>query len=167
MQCTLDICSWYAIHTKPLQEMRAESNLTCLGIETYLPKFKECHHEQYDSRGAGIIKPLFPRYFFARFTFNTLGHKVRYTRGVRDVVGFGKTPIPIDDEIIKLVQSKHDGLGYIRLERNLNPRGEIIVYDDTCVDLHGIFEQNVSSSARVMILLKAIQSQAYLWSFKA
>lgn len=162
IQYALDICSWYVIHTKPLQETRAENNLRSLGIETYLPKFKECHRSRSDGEPNWVVKPLFPRYFFARFRFNTLGYKIRNARGVRDVVGFGKSPIPIDDEIIKLIQSKHNDLGYVKLENNVSPSDEIIVQGDSYINLHGIFEQNVSGSGRTMILLKAIQSQAGL-----
>src|SRR5262245_20366287 len=100
VQHTLDICAWYAIHTNPRQELRAENNLRAWGVETYLPKIKERGLNQYVSKHAWSIKPLFLRYFFARFRYNTFGHKIRYTRGVRDVVSFGATPLPVNDEII-------------------------------------------------------------------
>jgi transcriptional antiterminator RfaH len=159
---TVDTCSWYAIHTNPRQEMRAESNLQAWGIETYLPKIRESHLNQYNSNRIWLIKPLFLRYLFARFRFNVCGHNIRYTRGVREIVGFGETPVPIDDDIIKLIQSRHDELGYVKLEDEIRPGDEVIVKDGIFKGIHGIFERNISSSDRVMILLKAIQFQAHV-----
>jgi transcriptional antiterminator RfaH len=159
---TLDVCSWYAIHTNPRQELRAESNLKAWGIETYLPKIKERSLDRHVNRPTWLIKPLFLRYFFARFRFNAIGHKVRYTRGVRDVVGFGETPAPVDDEIINLIQSQHDELGYVKLEDNISPGDAVVIQNGIFKGIHGIFERNVSNSDRVMILLKAIHFQAHM-----
>jgi len=140
--------------------MRVESNLQAWGVETYLPKIKESYLNKYNSNRIWLIKPLFLRYLFARFRFNMLGHKIRYTRGVREIVGFGEYPIPIDDEIITLIQSRHDGSGYVKLEEEILPGVEVIVKDGIFKGVHGIFERNIGNSERVMILLKAIQFQA-------
>jgi transcriptional antiterminator RfaH len=153
---------WYAVHTNPRQEMRVESNLQAWGVEAYLPKIKERHLNQFSNKYTWLIKPLFLRYLFARFRFNVYGHKIRYTRGVREIVGFGETPLPIDDEIIKLIRSRHDELGYVKLEDEVHPGDEIMVKDGIFKGIHGIFERNISNSGRVMILLKSIQFQAHI-----
>ena len=160
MQHSLDVCSWYAIHTNPKQEMRAESNLKAWGIETYLPKTKESYFNRYEGNRTWLIKPLFTRYLFARFRFSTFGNKIRYTRGVRDVVGFGDAPAPVDDEIINLIQSRHDDLGYVKLDNDISQGDEVVITDGAFKGIYGIFERNVSSADRVMIMLKAIQFQA-------
>jgi len=157
-----DTCLWYAIHTNPRQEMRVESNLQAWGIEAYLPQIKERYINQFSSKCIWLIKPLFPRYLFARFRFNVYSHKIRYTRGVREIVGFGEASLPIDDEIIKLIQSQHDELGYVKLEDEIRQGDEIVVKDGIFKGIHGIFERNISSSDRVMILLKSIQFQAHI-----
>jgi transcriptional antiterminator RfaH len=160
VQHTSDICLWYAIHTNPRQEARAENNLRAWGIETYLPKIKERKSGRYVSGHAWSIKPLFLRYFFARFKFDAYGHKIRYTRGVRDVVSSGGAPLPVDDEIIKLIQSRHDEFGCVKLEDNIEPGDEIVVTDGIFKGVRGIFERNVSNQSRVMILLQVVQFQA-------
>jgi transcriptional antiterminator RfaH len=157
-----DTYLWYAIQTNPRQEMRVESNLQAWGVEAYLPKIKERHLNQYSSKYTWLTKPLFLRYLFARFRFNVYGHKIRYTRGVREIVGFGETPFPIDDEIIKLIRSRHDELGYVKLEDEIRPGDEIMVKDGLFKGIHGVFERNISNSDRVMILLKSIQFQAHI-----
>jgi transcriptional antiterminator RfaH len=159
-QHALDICPWYAIHTNPRQEERAENNLRAWGVETYLPKIKERNSERYFSKQAWAIKPLFLRYFFARFRFDAFGHKIRYTRGVREIVSFGATPLPVEDEIIKLIQSRHDEFGYVKLGDSIVPGDKIVVTDGVFKGIHGIFERNVSNRDRVMILLQAVHFQA-------
>jgi transcriptional antiterminator RfaH len=159
---TVDTCLWYVLHTNPRQEMRVESNLQAWGVEVYLPKIKERHLNQHNNKYTWLIKPLFLRYLFARFRFNVYGPKIRYTRGVRQVVGFGETPLPIDDEIIELIRSRHDELGYIKLADEIRPGDEVVVKDGVFKGIHGIFERNMSNSDRVMILLKSIQFQAHI-----
>jgi transcriptional antiterminator RfaH len=162
IQDTFDTCLWYAIHTNPRQEMRAESNLRAWGIETYLPMVKDDQLSQSDPNRPDAVKPLFLRYFFARFRFDTMGFKIRYTRGVKDIVTFGQTPAPIDDEIIDLIRSRQDELGYVMLDDGISLGDEILVKDGIFKGIHGIFERNISNSNRVMILLKAIQFQAHI-----
>jgi transcriptional antiterminator RfaH len=157
-----DISLWYAIHTNPRQEVRAESNLKAWNIETYLPKIKESSLNQYDGERTWLIKPLFPRYFFARFQFSTLGPKIRFTRGVKEVVGFGESPVPIDDEIINLIQSRQDKSGFVTLEDDINQGDEVIIKDGVFKGIRGIFERNVRNSDRIMILLKTIHFQAHI-----
>jgi transcriptional antiterminator RfaH len=157
-----DICSWYAIYTNPRQEVRAESNLKAWNIETYLPKIRESGCNDYDDIRKDVIKPLFLRYLFARFSFSTYGHRIRYTRGISDIVGFGEAPVPIDDEIIGLIRSRHDELGYVKLGDEIKTGDEIVVRDGIFKGIHGIFERNVGNSGRVIILQKAILFQAHI-----
>ena len=37
-----DIPFWYAIHTHPKQENRAESNLQAWNVETFIPRIRDC-----------------------------------------------------------------------------------------------------------------------------
>jgi transcriptional antiterminator RfaH len=157
-----DIPLWYAIHTNPRQEMRAESNLKAWNVETYLPKIKESSLNQYDGNRTWLIKPLFPRYFFARFQFSMLGSKIRFTRGVKEVVGFGECPVPIDNEIINLIQSRQDGHGYVKLEDGIAQGDEVIIKQGMFKGIRGIFERNVRNSDRILILLKTVHFQAHI-----
>src|SRR5215208_2764465 len=83
---------WYVICTHPRQEDRAESNLIAWSVETFAPQIKKKQYNQFTGVAIQLPKPLFPRYIFARFKLNEMLHKVRYTRGVHSVVGFGAGP---------------------------------------------------------------------------
>lgn len=162
IQHSLDDCLWYALHTNPRQEIRAESNLKAWGIETYLPRINESYFDRYKNSYTSLIKPLFTRYLFARFRYNAFGYKIRHTRGIKDIVSFGEAPIPVDSEIIDLIQSRQDDFGYVKLEDGISQGDEVVIADGMFKGIHGIFERKINNSDRVMILLKAIQYQAHI-----
>jgi transcriptional antiterminator RfaH len=90
-----DTARWYVTHTHPMQEERAGSNLRVLGIPTFNPKIRKLRYNQFAIAPNYVVKPLFPRYIFAQFRMDNLYHKVRFTRGIYNVVSFGEGPTPI------------------------------------------------------------------------
>jgi transcriptional antiterminator RfaH len=91
-----DVPRWYVIHTHPKQEDRACSNLEALGAPTFNPKIRERRYNQFVISSTYVTKPLFPRYIFAQVKVSDLYHKVRFTRGVYNVVSFGEVPTSIN-----------------------------------------------------------------------
>src|SRR5438128_10962889 len=96
---------WYVIHTKPRQEDRADRNLRAWGVPTLSPMLR-CRRSRSDVQPHDRIEPLFPRYIFARFAAAELLDKVRFTRGVHAVVEFGGDLIPVEDDVIAVLQSR-------------------------------------------------------------
>jgi transcription antitermination factor NusG len=85
---------WFAIRTSPRWEVRASSELSCRGLETYLPLCRV--KRNWSDRIKIIDQPLFPGYLFGRFH---LADRVRVLQapGVKQIVGIGNTPAPISD----------------------------------------------------------------------
>ncbi len=110
-----DSCRWYVIRTKPKQETRAESNLRAWGIETFAPKALELGRGRARSGRAWRIEALFPGYLFAWFDARNLWRKVRLTRGVHAVVGFGESATPVEDSIISAIRSRIQEDGFVHL----------------------------------------------------
>lgn len=158
----IDAVHWYVIHTHPRQEDRAERNLRSEGLETLFPKLRERRYNQYTGEPTQIIKPLFPRYLFARFNASELLHKVSYTRGVHCVVAFGGRPTPLESDIIALIQSRIGADGFVRIGEELKPGDQILVRDGPLKNFIGIFEREMKGSDRVMILLTTIGYQAHV-----
>src|ERR1044072_1269488 len=77
-----DSLCWYVVHTHPKQEERTSSNLETLPLETLAPKLRVKKYNQFSGQLSRIAKPLFPGYIFARFKFNEVYHRIRFTRGV-------------------------------------------------------------------------------------
>jgi len=153
---------WYVIHTHPRQEDRAERNLLSEGLETLSPKIKQRRYNQYTGELAYVIKPLFPRYIFARFDADVWLHHVRYTRGVHCVVSFGEYPTPVDGEIITIIRSRIGEDGFVRISDQLLPGDRVMVKDGPLKNFIGIFEREMKDCDRVMILLTTVGYQAHI-----
>lgn len=149
---------WFAIHTHPQQEERAEGNLRSLNVETFFPVSSQ-RRLRSNQRKKQVLKPLFPRYLFARFASDLL-HKVRFTRGVNDVVGCGGMPTPVDNEIIWTIKSRIGADGTINLDEQLQPGARVKIEDGPFKDFAAVFERRLKNSDRVVLLLQAIKYEA-------
>ena len=153
---------WYVIHTKPKQEVRAESNLRAWKVETFAPKIVECRTQPYTGEKTHLVKPLFSGYIFARFSAEKMFHKVYYTRGVHSVVTFGETPTPVDDEVIDMICLRAGDDGFIRLGEDLKRGDKVVIKDGPFRGLNGIFEHGMKHSERVRVLLTAVNFQSHV-----
>jgi transcriptional antiterminator RfaH len=109
-----------------------------------------------------IPNPLFPGYIFAKFGAKELMHKVRFTRGVSNIVEFGNGPCAVDEEIISMLKSHIGHDGFIRMSEELKSGDQVVVSDGLLKNLSGIFVKNLPGSERVLILLNAISFQGNL-----
>src|SRR5687767_3414146 len=134
-----DVACWYAIHTHTKQEDRAESNLRVLGVQVFNPRIKESRRNQYTSVISYIKKSFFPRYIFAQFKLNDLYQKVRFTRGVYNIVSFGENPTPIDEGLIRLIQANIGEDGCVKLGESLKPGDKVVVKDGPLKNFTGVF----------------------------
>ena len=157
-----DIPGWYAIHTYPKQETRAEMNLKAWGVETFLPKIRDCRLNEFTSKPSYFTKPLFPGYLFARFALNNLLHKVRFTRGVHSVVCIGSDPATVDDRVIEIIAAQIDATGFVKIGADLEPGAKVLIREGPFKGLTGIFVRRATATDRVNILLDCIRFQANL-----
>lgn len=149
--------SWYIIQTKPAQEEWVRRRWEEAGYEIFLPKIKKL------VRGGGRvterIRSLFPSYLFARLDFEDAEtyKNVKYTRGVRRILGNGGSPIPVAEKVIDVIRERVDDHGILVLEERLTfKKGDSIqVKSGPLADLIGVLEQPVSASGRVRVLLQA------------
>jgi len=155
-----DLPEWYAVRTHPWQEDRAEFNLRSWQVETFNPRMREQRYNEFSGKPINLNRPLFPRYIFARFEIDRLLHKIWYARGVQSVLGFGAGPVPIADDLIDLIKSKVGGDGFVRTREELKPGDEVIIRQGPLKTFMGIFEREVKSTDRVILLLNAVNYQA-------
>jgi transcriptional antiterminator RfaH len=161
-ETTHDVPSWYVIHTNPKQEDRAFNNLKAWNVETFSPKLCERRYHKFAGPPTYTVKPLFPRYIFARFVAHNMLHKVSFTRGVHGVVNFGDGPIPVDDEIIEIIRLQADADGFTRIGEELRLGDRVIIKDGPLKNFTGIFEREVKHTDRVMLLLNTISYQSHV-----
>ncbi len=92
---------WFAILARTGREKNATLLLENAGYECYLPVIK--FTRQWSDRLKEIELPLFPGYLFCRMNpHNRL--PVLTTPGVMQIVGVGKTPIPVEEQEIDAIQ---------------------------------------------------------------
>ncbi len=144
---------WYAIYTKPRAEDATARLLANAGIEVLNPKIRVKKYVR--KKYAEAIEALFPCYVFANFDANTHGHMIRYTRGVKYVVG-KETPLVVHAEIIGAIRERTKD-GIVRPETDHYCQGDkVMIKEGPLKDFYGIFERHVPGKDRAMILLEAI-----------
>ena len=93
--------SWFAILVRTGREKTATLLLENAGYECFLPVSRSMR--RWSDRTKLIEVPLFPGYLFCRMNpHNRL--TVLMTPGVIQIVGVGKTPIPVEEEEIAVIQ---------------------------------------------------------------
>jgi transcription antitermination factor NusG len=92
---------WFAILARTGRERTATMLLENAGYECYLPVSKFVR--RWSDRMKEVEVPLFPGYLFCRMNqHNRL--PVLMTPGVIQIVGVGKTPIPVEEQEIAAIQ---------------------------------------------------------------
>jgi len=92
---------WFAILVRTSREKAANSLLENTGYECFLPVSK--YMRRWSDRVKEVEVPLFPGYLFCRMNqHNRL--PVLMTPGVMQIVGVGKTPVPVEEEEIAAIQ---------------------------------------------------------------
>lgn len=163
----IDTHFWYAVYTKAKQEERADSNLRAWGVKTFMPKIRERRPQRGYRKATSVVKHLFPRYIFAQLDADSVLHKVKYTRGVCDVVGFGEKPCPVDDIIIETIQSQIGEAGFIKFEEEFRNGDKVVVQSGPFTDLYGIVDGEMTDSDRLTLLLSSVSFQGKLMIEKA
>jgi transcriptional antiterminator RfaH len=155
-----DIPFWYAIHARPKQENRAESNLKAWNVETFFPRVRGCRFNEYTGEPSYFIKPLFPGYLFARFALDDLLHKIRFTRGIHSIVCIGGEPVPVDEMVIEIIAAQIDEAGFVKIGSGLEPGVKVLIQAGPFKGLTGIFERETTATDRIKILLDCVSFQA-------
>jgi transcription antitermination factor NusG len=148
------MANWYVINTKPKKEFQVEKLFAEGGFTYYNPIYS------IENR----VRPFFPGYGFLTFDFPSQYQMVKYTRGVKRVVGNREGPIPIPEEVIQELKSREVG-GLVELEKHgIEPQvgDEIEVAEGALKGLRGIFQRELGDKERVMILLSYVTYQGQL-----
>jgi transcription antitermination factor NusG len=130
---------WYAVRVRPNFEHVALEALTTKGHEAFLPTF---HQQRSWAEGTkSCVLPLFLGYLFCRMQAE---HwlAVLQTPGVRDVVSFGRTPVPIPEEEIEAI--RHLTQSNVKLEPHpYSPAGQVVrVEQGPLAGIAGLLDQS-------------------------
>ena len=143
---------WFAIQAKTNQEDIAAFNLLRVGLQVFNPKLKQ--EKIVWGCPKTILKPLFPGYLFAKFNPAKYLHIIQYMRGVRQILRFGMSLLPVDEEIIQNIRLRLNSDGYFQLQNESLVVGtSVFIHNGPLSGLKGIFERETSDRKRVVILL--------------
>jgi len=146
--------NWYLIYTKPRQEDRVALKLSDCGFDVLNPKIRE---RKYIRRKAQVVtSPLFPCYVFVRLDIPRDYRMVKFTRGVRSLVGPEGVPAVVPGEIISAIRARtKDGpvaIGPAALESG----DAVYIKGGPFEGLDAVFVQELKGGDRVTILLRAM-----------
>lgn len=146
--------AWYVAHLKPKQEVRVLSHLRLRApeVEDYTPRIEIVRRR----RGLRLaqIEPMFPNYMFLKMDASPqTWDVVRWTPGVRRILGDDKQPLPVPDEMVEVIRERAEPLGFVRVGTNWQTGRPFRVLSGPLAGLEGIFERHTSRAGRVRVLL--------------
>ena len=95
------VLPWYVLQCRVRKESMISAQLEGQGFQCFLPKYKSIR--EWSDRKKVVEQPLFPGYVFCRFEYSQR-RPVVLTPGVLQVVGCGKSPIPVEQKEIEAIQ---------------------------------------------------------------
>ena|SRR5579872_743172 len=98
----LDTQQWYALAVKPRHDKAVSRVLENKGYRTLVPLYRK--RQRYMARVKETELPLFPGYVFCRFNCQSR-LPILTTPGVVQILGVGRTPIPVDETEIASLQT--------------------------------------------------------------
>jgi transcriptional antiterminator RfaH len=147
--------NWFVVRTKPHKELLAYNELRQQGVEPFLPLLKA--RLPVFGRMAWVRTALFPCYMFARFTQDAV-HKVRNTRGVREIVSSPDEFTAVPENVIADLMSRCvDGVIELIPER-FKPNEPVKVKSGAFRGWDAVFERYLSATDRVAILLRTVET---------
>ena len=149
---------WHLLRTKAGEERRARDQVTRLTPEVLLPLVRV--RVRRWGRLTESVAALFPGYLFALFDVDREYSRLRYTRGVRQIVCFGDEAAVVPEWIIDQLKLRCADGPMELPPRRLVAGERVIVIDGPFRQFEGIFERHLSGPERVAILLSVMGAGA-------
>jgi transcription elongation factor/antiterminator RfaH len=148
---------WYAVHTLPLSEARAQGHLENQSFRTFLPKrHKTVRHARKMST---IEAPFFPRYLFVALDLTRhQWRSVNGTFGVSRLVMRGDRPQPVPRGVVETLIGSADERGILQLGQKLTLGAPVRLMAGPFADHLAILDR-LDDSGRVRVLLELMGRQ--------
>ncbi|PIW46999.1 MAG: transcriptional activator RfaH [Zetaproteobacteria bacterium CG12_big_fil_rev_8_21_14_0_65_54_13] len=146
---------WFAIRVKPRQESLAAANLERQGFRVYLPMMNT--RISHAGKVSWQPRPFFVGYLFVHLARDEQRWTtIRSTVGVLAPVVFGTFYPPLNDQVIALLQARHDEDGLISFsstpEAPFKAGEKVRMLDGSLKGLEGVFIE-MRGQDRALILL--------------
>ncbi len=143
---------WYAVHTHPHREFRAQHQLENQAFEVFLPRrVKTIRHAR---KLTNVTAAFFPRYLFVRLDLTKhRWRSVNGTFGVLSLVMQGEMPHPVPSGVVETMIACVDAAGLLSLGDNLAVGSHVRVAAGPFAEKLGILDR-LDDSGRVRVLLE-------------
>lgn len=152
---------WYAVQAKRHNETRVIRNLSQQVIPTFLPLVEVVRHRR--GRRLALLEPLFPGYLFVRLepmeVNPGLWHAVRWTPGVRSILGTEGAPVAVPDGVVEAINDRVRDLGFVRPGAPFAPNARVLVRRGPLAGLEAVFDRPLSPAGRVRVLMQLLGRQ--------
>lgn len=150
--------AWYAVQTKPRCEERVIYRLRDRrGLSVFLPKMETLRKRR--SQRVTVVEPLFPSYVFVRMSLEPdPWYTVKWTPGVKRIVGIGETPTPVPPEAMYLLMTRCGAGEIIQWRLGLRHGEAVRIIHGPFAGLEGILDRPASRGERVRVLLQLLGS---------
>jgi transcriptional antiterminator RfaH len=147
-----DSC-WYAIYTKPRQELRAADNLKNQGYNCFLPMITV--DKVKNNAIAAVQQPLFDRYLFIELSATTSNWMpIRSTKGVSNMVSFANKPARVPAELIAALK-----IAPVLVQHPFEPQALLTIQSGAFSGLTGVFQRMVQApdgESRALVLVELL-----------
>ncbi len=149
--------AWYAVQVKRFEEHRVVRYLAMKPIPTFLPLIESRRHR---SSAAVRLEPLFPGYLFVQMrtldTDPSHWHTVRWTPGVRRILGTEDEPVPMPLEAIEAIQARVRELGFVRPGVRFTAGERVRIRSGPLEGFEAVFDRPMAKDGRVRVLLELL-----------
>lgn len=157
-ESTPEVASWYVVQCKVGQNDRAQQNLENQGFPCFNPQLSV--EKIRAGKRIRVTEALFPGYVFVQLDKASSGwHTIRSTRGAQKLVAFGGYPVPMPNEVMKVLLARQS-----QDEKPVtvfNPGDKLHITDGPFANLDAVFHQ-FDGQERVIVLLKLLNKQQKL-----
>jgi transcriptional antiterminator RfaH len=143
---------WYVLQCKPGQGDRALMHLQNQDIPCFYPKVMV--EKLHSGKRSCKLEALFSGYIFINLSqLNPVWSKLRSTRGVIRVVGFGGKPLPVEDEVVGHLRASLDRVASVG---GIKSGDDVDVAEGPFAGMGAIF-QCYDGDERAIVLIEFMQ----------
>jgi transcriptional antiterminator RfaH len=149
---------WYAVQTKPRHEERVIFRLRDQRhLSVFLPKIETLRKRR--SQRVTVVEPLFPSYVFVQMSLEPdPWHAVKWTPGVRRIVGTGEIPTPVPPDAMHLLMERCGAHEIIPWRLGARYGDTVRVVHGPFAGLEGVLDRPAGRGERVRVLLHLLGS---------
>jgi transcriptional antiterminator RfaH len=150
---------WYVLHSKPNSEELLSEQLTLRRIEAFLPRIPV----RTVNPRARKTRPYFPGYVFVHLDLSQIGESMlQWLPGASGLVTFGNEPGYVPDNLIHALRRRAEEVhtAGIELLQSIRAGDRVVIRDGPFQGYEAIFDEQLSGSERVRVLLKLFQREA-------